>query len=363
MNRCAIGDCRAVLRSLDAGIFNACVTSPPYWGLRDYGTGTWDGGDPSCDHKRRRRASPRSFQRLRLGGGKGAPHQQEGFAAECSRCGARRIDSQIGVEETPDRYVENLVAVFAEVRRVLRDDGVLWLNLGDSYARNGGTQGGGDRKLLHMEGVQKRMLKIPAGSGLKQKDLVGIPWRVAFALQADGWYLRSDVVWHKPNPMPESVTDRPTRAHEFVFLLSKSEKYFYDAAAIAEPAIGADRVRADVIGGNKGDAIHHSPGGVFGNKDSSERAETCAMTRNARDVWSIASEPFSGAHFAVMPSALVSRCILSGSPAGGLVLDPFIGSGTVAEVAQALGRRWFGCELNPEYARLIAKRTAQQGLL
>jgi len=282
--RVLYGDCRQTLRSLPDGVARCCVTSPPYWGLRDYGHA-----------------------------------------------------DQIGLESTPEEYVETLVAVFREVRRCLADDGTLWLNLGDSYAGAGKGQsnsGGGKR-------------------GMKPKDLVGIPWRVAFALQADGWWLRSDIIWHKPNPMPENVTDRPTSAHEHVFLLTKSEQYFYDAAAIAEPSTQPSRQRKDRVGGaSHAERGQHSAGGVVSGY----------TTRNARNVWTICSKPYSGAHFATMPPALASRCIAAGSEPGDVVIDPFLGSGTTAQQAEAAGRDWIGCEVQEEYRPLIQQRTAQVGL-
>ena len=229
------GDCRAVLATLPTQSVHCCVTSPPYFGLRDYGTATWDGGDPNCDHKQGRNGSGRADgivddrgQRNRDGVGS--------MGGDCNKCGAIRIDSQIGLEATPDAYVAELVAVFREVRRVLRDDGTLWLNLGDSYNNFRVSKGPGQA----VHGRDKLNGKPAPDSGrrgwkgLKEKDLIGIPWRVAFALQADGWYLRQDIIWSKPNPMPESVTDRCTKAHEYLFLLTKSARYFYDADAIKE---------------------------------------------------------------------------------------------------------------------------------
>lgn len=321
-NRVLIGDCRATLPTLPDQAFQCCVTSPPYWGLRDYGNA-----------------------------------------------------GQLGLEPTPDEYVANMVAVFREVRRVLADDGTLWLNLGDSYAMSTkGSSGKGDKQVSNA-GTLLADRRWRISDGLKAKDLVGIPWRVAFALQADGWYLRSDIIWHKPNPMPESVTDRPTKAHEYVFLLSKSERYFYDAKAIAEPcavmpdpsatmnnrdtgrrksdegnngrsqqAIGSEAERRDQVGSN----FNNNP-----------RLRT-ATQRNARTVWTIATQPYSGAHFATMPPQLAQRCILAGSKVGDAVLDPFMGSGTTGMVAEQLGRRWLGCDLS--YEGLSAERTAQIGL-
>jgi DNA modification methylase len=276
-----------------------CVTSPPYWGLRDYG-----------------------------------------------------VAGQLGLERTPAEYVEKMVAVFREVRRVLRKDGTVWLNLGDCYnAYNGGA--GPGSKLSGNQTKARPRLQSGYGirdSGLKPKDLVGIPWRVAFALQADGWWLRSDIVWAKPNPMPESITDRPTRAHEYVFLLTKSARYFYDAdairTAIQQPA-----------------AISRRHAGFNGRWDALSKEQQAAGA-NARTVWSIATEPYAEAHFATFPTELARRCILAGSREGDTVLDPFMGSGTVALVCDMLGRRSVGLELNPEYValaerRITAPRTAE----
>jgi len=316
------GDCLAGLATLPDASVHCCVTSPPYWGLRDYG-----------------------------------------------------VDGQLGLEPTPGEYVAKMVAVFREVRRVLRDDGTLWLNLGDSYANTGAADsskvGGftGDRIRNNRKGIMdSRPRGIP--SGLKPKDLVGIPWRVAFALQADGWYLRSDIIWSKPNPMPESVTDRPTKAHEYMFLLSKSERYHYDADAIKERGSTAtgnvtdlDSLagrnydhRADGLTVGKGEA--HTSGTRSGGNLSKAYAgvDWTVVGRNRRTVWTIPTEPFPGAHFAVMPTALVKPCILAGCPTGGTVLDPFTGSGTVAVVALENGCAFVGCELNPAYVDIAKKR-------
>lgn len=293
------GDCRAMLATLPDASVQTCVTSPPYWGLRDYG-----------------------------------------------------VDGQLGLEQTPAEYVDNMVAVFREVRRVLRDDGTLWLNLGDSYARSGGSQGGGNREMLHMEGKQRRMTAIPSGSGLKPKDLVGIPWLVAFALRADGWFLRMDVIWHKTNPMPESVTDRPTKAHEYVFLMSKSERYYYDADAIKEPVSGTAHGR--------GHGVHPKSApagsGIKANSSFSAAVKGLVDERNKRSVWTVATESFSGAHFATFPTALIAPCLLAGAPVGGVVLDPFNGAGTTGVVATRLQRSYVGIELNPEYVEMSRRR-------
>lgn len=293
--RIITGDCIETLRTLPDGAAQCCVTSPPYYGLRDYGHA-----------------------------------------------------GQIGLEETPDAYVARLVDVFREVRRVLRDDGTLWLNLGDSYASDskwGGSTGGKHVKALHGDAGAGRGKRC---TGLKDKDLIGIPWMVAFALRADGWFLRSDIIWHKPNPMPESARDRPTKAHEYVFLLTKSARYFYDAAAIAEDALQPEG-EARITAQHKQAAIGQNQTGSLGTNQG-------AATRNARTVWTIATQPYSGAHFATMPPDLAERCIKAGSKAGDTILDPFGGAGTTGLVADRLGRGAILCELNPAYAVLASER-------
>lgn len=293
--RIMIGDCRETLTSLEAGSVQCVVTSPPYWGLRDYGH-----------------------------------------------------EGQIGQESTPQQYVEQLVDVFRQVHRVLADDGTLWLNLGDCYATQPSWGRGGGSSLEGREhglegGASPKRERL---SGLKRKDLVGIPWRVAFALQADGWWLRQEIVWEKTNAHPESVQDRCTRAHENVFMLTKSERYAYNAAAIREPVlVGYNGSRFD-IGKTRAAKSHHVQEG--------KRVEK--STRNKRSVWSIATVPYDGAHFAVMPPALVEPCVLAGSREGDTVLDPFGGSGTVGMVARWLGRKAILCEINPAYQQQIEQR-------
>jgi DNA modification methylase len=307
------------------------------------------------------------------------------------------VRAEIGLEDTPDAYVAQMVAVFREVRRVLRDDGTLWLNLGDSYAGSWGARGRGEGTNAARPDLEaKHGTDAPGRNGfdamgIKPKDLIGIPWRVAFALQADGWFLRQDIIWHKPNPMPESVTDRCTKAHEYVFLLSKSARYFYDAEAIKEPASGTDvrpqqrrakelaqqhglteahvaAIRACGVG-DAGKAQVTQDG--FGKNDPSVQALAdeakaalggytreflIAETRNRRSVWTVATQPYPGAHFATFPPALIEPCILAGCPRGGTVLDPFGGSGTTAGVAIRNGRNAILCELNPAYAALVDAR-------
>ena len=314
--RIICGDCLDVLKTLPAESVNCCVTSPPYWGLRNY----------NCD-------------------------------------------GQIGLEATPEAYVSRLVEVFREVRRVLKDDGTVWCNLGDSYmAAQGGRQSAAgllpksgtrythgnprerddvDCSSWSTRDVTEKVI-LSRGMGLKPKDLVGIPWRVAFALQADGWYLRQDIIWHKPNPMPESVRDRCTKAHEYLFLLSKSPRYYFDHDEMLEEADRANhRASPGVRRTPPGSADHTG----FRNGRHYE-------TRNKRDVWSVPVQPFNEAHFATFPPDLIRPCVRAGCPVGGVVLDPFAGAGTTGLVALEEGRDFLGIELNPDYVTLIEKRLA-----
>ncbi len=362
-----------------------CVTSPPYWGLRDYGLEPiiW-GGKLDCDHRWNVRP------RLWGGGtqGKNGQRADRAFTAHgeskhafCQHCEAWR--GSLGLEPTPQLYIEHIVAVFREVRRVLRDDGTLWLNLGDCYSGSGrGTNGDGS---AGKAGVKQRTnagsildfhdKRVEAGvigrhwiappPGLKQKDLVGIPWRVAFALQADGWYLRSDIIWSKPNPMPESVRDRPTRSHEYLFLLSKGKRYHYDYEAVKEPNAGGPSDIRKMLEGKA-----RLGGKSLGNEDrlNAAHARTKIGTlrsvgkptgRNRRSVWTIGTQPYKGAHFATFPERLAEPCILAGSRPGGIVLDPFGGAGTVGRVAKRHGRRFVLIDINPEYCDLARARVAE----
>lgn len=368
MNQCLHGDCLIILREMiSQGVrVQTCITSPPYWGLRDYG-----------------------------------------------------VAGQSGLEPTPEAFVANLVEVFRLVRDVLADDGTLWLNLGDSYAGSGRggnpteesstLQGGQESQRASMIGRTRgsqlhaglhenarqagnigRAL-VPPPNGLKQKDLVGIPWMVAFALRADGWWLRQDIIWSKPNPMPESVTDRCTKAHEYIFLLSKSPRYYCDMEAIAEPlapasierltqpGIGEQTGSARVPGKTNGNmkavskysdgaesviAEHRTKAGISG-EDNLQAALARSVekgTRNKRSVWTVATQTYKEAHFATFPPALIEPCILAGSRTGDIVLDPFFGSGTTGYVAEKLGRRFLGIELNEKYIELSKKRTSQSGM-
>jgi DNA modification methylase len=368
MLRILQGDALEQLRTLPAQSVQCCVTSPPYWGLRDYGTAQWEGGDEGCDHKRFN-GYPSGLQ-----DSKESTYNGKFEKLICGKCGARRIDAQLGLEATPEEYIEHMVAVFREVWRVLRDDGTLWLNMGDAYAHNGACGGGSpvDNRDFEKYGRIPRTSDAPKGretdrkaqlktggtlaSGLKPKDLCMMPARVALALQADGWYLRSDIIWHKPNPMPESVTDRPTKAHEYIFLLTKAERYFYDAEAIREPHTTWEMVFGE---------MRHTGGGNKIVKNGTQHLNTTGpMTvcgahpngRNKRSVWTIPTQPYPEAHFATFPEDLVKPCILAGSKPGDVVLDPFAGSGTTGQVALELGRRAILIELNPKYVQMIQDR-------
>jgi len=309
-----VGDCRTLLTAIGDKSINCCVTSPPYFGLRDYG-----------------------------------------------------VDGQIGLEQTPDEYVAEMVAVFREVRRVLRDDGTLWLNLGDSYAATTkGSSGKGKNATNKGTHIADRSWQGPPG--LKAKDLIGIPWRVAFALQADGWYLRQDIIWHKPNPMPESVRDRCTKAHEYIFMLSKSARYYYDIDAIKEPSVkGASgsefhtgKTGEHQLGRSSSKPRNGLKQAGHGRRHAGFNArydfDNPAEKRNRRSVWTVSTKPFKGAHFATFPPDLIEPCVLAGCPSGGTVLDPFGGAGTTGLVAKQHGRNAILLELNPEYAAMARER-------
>jgi DNA modification methylase len=334
INQTIIGDSLTVLKTLPDELVDCVVTSPPYWGLRDYG-----------------------------------------------------VEGQIGLEKTPEEYVAKIVEIFREVKRVLKKEGTCWLNLGDSYAGSGKGQGeqAGEKQKTNREwgksphdfgrqgetstvSTLERGRGFYSGNGLKPKDLVGIPWRCAFALQADGWWLRQDIVWSKPNPMPESVTDRCTKSHEYIFLLTKSAKYFYDNEAIKESAVW------DVDGNGTIARKERQKEGLKSNpteikngiritypngkhKDGQQSPKTINGLRNKRSVWTVTTKPYAEAHFATFPEALIEPMILAGSPVGGIVLDPFMGSGTTGRVATKLNRNWLGIELNEAYGKLIEKRT------
>lgn len=312
-----VGDAREVLRTLPEESVHCVVTSPPYWGLRCYG-----------------------------------------------------VAGQLGLEESPAEYVEKMVTVFREVWRVMRPDGTLWLNMGDGYATTG-SAGRAQRGLHELvercsprktprksnrahQGVVPHPPRRRKPPGFKLKDLIGMPWRLAFALQEDGWLLRTDIIWHKSNPMPESVRDRPTRCHEYIFLLSKSPRYFYDYRAVTEPVSGGSHPRGKGV--NPKAALNPTPGRVKQNASFSAAVAGLVSVRNRRTVWKVNTQCFHGAHFAVFPEKLVEPCILAGSPRGGLVLDPFAGSGTTGVVALRHGRDFIGIDLNPAYAEMARAR-------
>lgn len=372
--RIIIGDVREKLRELPDGSVHCVVTSPPYFGLRDYGTGQWEGGDAACDHQKIA-DKVMAVATSTLGGGKKTTgHVQEGYRQVCGKCGARRIDRQIGLETTPETYVAEMVEVFREVRRVLRDDGTVWLNLGDSYASVSRSSGASVRSTLATRPTAPKTTalrncgswKTGLDDWLKPKDLIGIPWRVAFALQADGWYLRQDIIWAKPNPMPESVRDRCCKAHEYMFLLSKKARYYFDAAAIAEPAAppGPTNPRA-AYGGRmpserRGEAGRQASRIGTGRSDAFTSEPVDPLIRNRRSVWTVATQPYSEAHFATFPPALIEPAILAGCPKDGTVLDIFGGAGTTGLVADRLQRNAILIELNPAYAEMARNRIAKE---
>jgi len=295
------GDCLEIMKQLPENSVDTCITSPPYWGLRDYG-----------------------------------------------------VDGQLGLEKTPEEYVANMVQLFREVKRVMKADGVLWLNLGDSYAGSGHgylSEPRGKQATNHGTDFMCSLPPAVVPDGLKSKDLVGIPWRVAFALQADGWWLRQDIIWHKPNPMPESVTDRCTKSHEYIFMLTKSAKYYYDNEAVKEVA----KRDWNKSGGNiVGKGVHKRNDGYVDNGDGRDTSEVKEY-RNKRSVWTVATKPYKEAHFATYPPELITPCVLTSKP-GAVILDPFFGAGTTGVVAIRNRRKYIGCELNPEYCEIAARR-------
>lgn len=487
-----LGDCTEMLKTLPDQSVNCCVTSPPYYALRDYGTGEWIGGDPNCPHKRMNKFSVHT----KTGHLNPALRGNVGdaiYKTICPVCGAVRVDKQIGLEETPEEYIDRLVKVFREVKRVLKDDGTLWVNIGDSYARTGSKGDYKDPK--YADGRNGQSVSLTQNvSGCKSKDMIGIPWMLAFALRNDGWYLRQDIIWHKPNPMPESVTDRCTKSHEYIFLLSKKPRYYFDHEAIQELAVGdPNRYKYPINAGDKeqntvrpgqkpntpgiktpkyksidheasmrqgmnkdrgnnyvflrknlpsqtdfvgfmrnhttADFLEHSTdikrtkidhwfrtdqsgfsypsvedwikirdyvndfsdefklidasmtdvtvetdeigksnkyknlmdNGQTNHTMHERRAEgmpdNMYMVRNKRDVWSVTTKPCKEDHFAVFPEDLIEPCILAGCPVGGVVLDPFFGSGTTGRVATKFNRHYIGIELNPDYIEISNRRT------
>jgi len=342
--------------ALSIPLANKCVhtivTSPPYYGLRDYGTAKWQGGDSECKHTI---SMPTKWNDPKRGYDVLRPEvaNRGGDSTRCHLCGAIRIDEQIGLELTPDAYIANLVEVFRECKRILRDDGTLWVNIGDSYAgnmsraSNNGCAGFGTTR----EGIFNR-----GGDGIKDKDLIGIPWMLAFALRADGWYLRQDIIWAKPNPMPESVKDRCTKSHEYIFLLSKSARYYYDNEAVKEPVSDVSMKRAEY--GWDCDRPSTKNGSMGGEGIHTEKMGTRFVDpagRNKRDVWTVTTKPYTGAHYATFNPDLIKPCILAGAPEGGIVFDPFVGSGTTVATAIQLNRKGIGIDLSYKYLQENAK--------
>ena len=340
------GDSVEMLKTIPDETVDCCVTSPPYYGLRDYGTATWVGGDPSCPHYRTSKKSDKTATGHKNMMETGHAVGDAIYKTVCPICGAVRVDNQIGLEETPDEYIDRLVSVFREVKRVLRDDGTLWLNIGDSYCVTGDKGNYKDHKNPEGRNGQS-VARNKRIDGIKSKDLIGIPWMLAFALRADGWYLRQDIIWHKPNPMPESVRDRCTKSHEYIFLFSKKPKYYFDIEAIKENAKPDNSVR---------DRDHTKLNNTPGRTRMGGLKTNHYTKRNKRDVWKIATRPYKEAHFATFPEQLIEPCILAGSRPNGIVLDPFFGSGTTGVVAEKFGRRYIGIELNEEYVELAKKR-------
>ena len=300
LNKIVCGDCLTLMKELPDESVDCVITSPPYWGLRDYG-----------------------------------------------------VSGQVGLENTLEEYVGKLVSLFGEVKRVLKKEGTIWLNLGDSYA--GSNCGSNDHReegaSLSKSDEKYKGQRPGLPEGLKPKDLVGIPWRVAFALQAEGWFLRQDIIWSKPNPMPESMTDRCTKSHEYVFLLAKSAKYFFDGEAIKEPFVSNNNTKSK---GTRGKL--RTTGARNGDRDFSGGFPYPENGRNKRSVWTINTKPFGGAHFATFPEELIKPMVLAGCPVGGIVLDPFMGAGTTSVVAKRLGRNFIGMELNPDYCKIAEER-------
>ena len=357
MGKIIIGDALESLRLIESNLVDCCVTSPPYFGLRDYGTGQWEGGNSDCDHLQSS-GQRQDVGRFQVNGFHGSALvsdlRKKSFSKVCSKCGAIRIDKQIGLEETPESYVEKLVEVFHEVKRVLKNDGTLWLNIGDSYFNYRPGKGQSLSKQTMSNSKQDLPETCPRRNfkteGIKEKDLIGIPWLLAFALRADGWYLRQDIIWQKPCCMPEAVKDRCTKSHEYIFLLSKSQNYYFDYKAIQEPAITPPSI---INKNEEGYQADYPKGPRF---SEGERIYGADGMRNKRDVWTISSKPYKEAHFAVFPAELIRPCIRAGSRKGGIVLDPFIGSGTTAMVALEESRDYIGIELNPKYLKLINER-------
>ena len=330
INKIYQGNNLDILKTFEDNSINCCITSPPYYGLRDYGTGKWIGGDPNCDHKQAKLATRFDYDvsdKQYSNAGSNVPMYQK----VCPICGAIREDKQVGLEESPEMYIQRLVDIFTEVKRVLKDDGTLWVNIGDtynasSYRKDENSSGHG--KQGTNKGSYENVVERPTVQNCKPKDLIGIPWMLAFALRDSGWYLRQDIIWAKPNPMPEPIKDRCGKSHEYIFLFSKSPKYYFDYEAIQEPCWASN----------------------------TQGMKTMTGKRNKRDVWTVVPAHYKEAHFATFPEELVYPMIIAGCPKDGVVLDPFMGSGTVGSVAIKNHRNYVGCELNPDYIDMALRR-------
>lgn len=372
------GDSRIALEFMPSNSVHCIVTSPPYWGLRDYGTGRWEGGDPNCDHRSPTMREGRNENRQKLAGSSATNSYQNILAHNlaCGKCGAVKVDQQIGLEASVDLHIQTLVDLFREARRVLRDDGTLWLNYGDAYAS---TPNGISAAATKAKGNDDRTFRdkpiSTVGGVLKPKDRMLLPARLAIALQADGWWVRDEIIWHKPNPMPSSVKDRTTPAHEMIYMLSKKSRYYFDQEAILEPVspntyarlsqdvqnqVGSMRANGGTKSNGPMKAVSRKvaePGSGVKNNSSFDAAMAIMPTmRNPRSVWTIAPKGFKEAHFATFPPDLIKPCILAGCPEGGTVLDPFFGAGTTGLVAQQLGRNCIGVELNADYIDIAKRR-------
>jgi DNA modification methylase len=362
-----IAEALSGLRTLPDASVNTCVTSPPYFKQRDYGTSQWLGGDKTCDHVR-----PTNAKRMVKNTMKAhtRPGNNPSTWNECGKCGAIRKDLQIGLESSPEIYIQKLVAVFREVRRVLTNDGTLWCNIGDSYAnlhrtstkkQTAGEKRGRASGNPYGEMTSGRRIALSGNNiGLKDKDLIGVPFRLALALQADGWYLRSVIIWQKLNARPESTKDRPTTSHEYILLLSKRKNYYYNYAATLEPA-EYDGRGAEMYGGSR--KYQNTDAMPNGNEYTLSRPrprwnrnEAGERVRNSRTVWTFPTEPFGGEHYAAFPEELPRRCITAGCPPNGTVLDPFAGSGTTLAVARLHSRKFIGIEINPKHLKHIKLR-------
>lgn len=353
-NKIIQGDCLTVLKSLPAGSVDCVITSPPYWGLRDYGTGEWQGGSLDCDHKSRQPAySDKALAKSTIFPAGSTGHALEGYKDKCGKCGATRVDKQLGLEATFTEYVLKLCDIFDEIKRVLKDTGTCWVNIGDTYAAGGGKAS--EQSFIRGTGKTQDHPDNPAKSKLRHsmgKSLLQIPARFSIEMSNRGWLLRNEIIWHKPNCMPASVKDRFTVDYEKIFFFVKKKQYYFNQQK--EKALWGHDRRA-----GKG-RIHYEGGKRTGQAGAGqENFVSIKQERNVRCIWKVSTSTFKGAHFATYPEKLLEPMINAGCPVGGVVLDPFIGAGTTAVVARRLGREYLGIELNPEYIEIINKRLSK----